>query len=143
MILRMDRRTAVLSLAATIVAPSSILAQTSEIWSVSKAHEALQSDLIRLIDIRSRQEWAETGVAEGAWAISLHEDRFPERLFGARNLAGDRLVALICATGGRGDGQEALCAAFYKPSIAALLMSPRECLGQRLVRGGSPQGYPS
>jgi rhodanese-related sulfurtransferase len=97
----MDRRTAVLSLVATVAAPSSTVAQTSEIWSVSKAFEALQSDLIRMIDVRSREEWTETGVAENAWAISLHEDRFPERLFAARALAEDRLVALICATGGR------------------------------------------
>ena len=101
MIPQMDRRTAVLSLLATVAAPSSIVAQTAENWSVSKAFEALQSDLIRMIDVRSREEWTQTGVAENAWAISLHEDRFPERLFAARALAEDRLVALICATGGR------------------------------------------
>lgn len=54
-----------------------------------------------MIDVRSRQEWTATGVAEGAWAISLHEDKFPDRLFSARELAEGRTVALICATGGR------------------------------------------
>ncbi|WP_246030504.1 rhodanese-like domain-containing protein [Litoreibacter halocynthiae] len=62
---------------------------------------ALDSDLIRMIDVRSRAEWVETGVAEKAWAISLHEDRFAERLFEARVLADGREIALICATGGR------------------------------------------
>ena len=101
MIPRMDRRTTVLSLVATVAAPSSIVAQTAENWSVSRGFGARRSDLIRMIDVRSREEWTETGVAENAWAISLQEDRFPERLFAARALAEDRLVALICATGGR------------------------------------------
>ena len=95
------RRTTVLGLAAIAILPSAGIAQASEIWSVVQARDALQQDLIRLIDVRSRQEWNETGVAEGAWAISLHEERFSERLFAARELADGRPVALICATGGR------------------------------------------
>ncbi|WP_375255416.1 rhodanese-like domain-containing protein [Yoonia sp.] len=95
------RRSAVIGIAATAVLPTAAAAQSSEIWSVGEAHDALQQDLIRMIDVRSRQEWAETGLADRAWAISLHEDRFPERLFAARALAEGRPVALICATGGR------------------------------------------
>ena len=34
-----------------------------------------------MMDVRSRPEWADTGIAEGAWPISMHEDRFPERFF--------------------------------------------------------------
>lgn len=78
-----------------------VWAQQAEIWSAKDAHDALKDDLIRLVDVRSRQEWADTGVALGAWPISLHEDRFPERLFAAKTLADGRPVALICATGGR------------------------------------------
>jgi rhodanese-related sulfurtransferase len=99
--LLLDRRTVLLSLASMVAVPSSVTAQTAEIWSVSNAHQALKSDLIRMIDVRSRAEWADTGVAENAWAISLHEDRFPERLFEARTLAEGRRIALFCATGGR------------------------------------------
>ena len=97
----MRRRDVILSTAAALVTPASGIAQTPEVWSASKAHNALQQDLIRLVDVRSRREWAETGVPEGAWAISLHEERFPDRLFAAHELASDRPVALICATGGR------------------------------------------
>ena len=85
-----------------VLAPPSVLwAQQAEIWSAKDAHDALKNDLIRLVDVRSREEWADTGVAQGAWPISLHEDRFPERLFAAKTLADGRPVALICATGGR------------------------------------------
>lgn len=97
----MNRRTAILSAASVVFVPTSGVAQTSEVWSVAEAHEALQSDLIRMIDVRSRAEWTETGVAKNAWAISLHEDRFSERLFAAQDLAEGRPMALICATGGR------------------------------------------
>lgn len=98
---QVSRRAALLSLAAITITPSSLVAQSSEIWSVGDAHEALQADLIRMIDIRSRAEWTKTGVAEKAWPISLHEARFSERLFAARTLADGRPIALICATGGR------------------------------------------
>ena len=95
------RRTAIIGLAASAAFPTAGIAQSSEVWSVGDAHNALQKDLIRMIDVRSRQEWTDIGVAEGAWAISLHEERFSERLFAARELASGRKVALICATGGR------------------------------------------
>lgn len=97
-----DRRAVVLALAGLALYPAAAAtAQTDGIWSARQAYEALRDDLIRMLDIRSRDEWAETGVAEGAWPVSLHEPRFPERLFAARDLAGGRPVALICATGGR------------------------------------------
>ena len=90
----LTRRTVTFALVAGAVAPISVVAQTSEIWSAEMAADALQKDLIRMIDVRSRPEWADTGIAKGAWPISLHEDRFPERLFAARGLAEGRTVTL-------------------------------------------------
>ena len=43
----------------------------------------------------------QTGVAEGAWPISLHEPRFLQRLLAAKTRAEDRPVGVICAVGGR------------------------------------------
>lgn len=77
------------------------VAQGRDVWTAAEALEALLRDRIRMLDIRSSEEWQETGVAQGAWPVSLHDERFPERLFAARNLAETRAVALICATGGR------------------------------------------
>lgn len=97
-----ERRTLVLGFSCLLVtSPHFAQAQDSTIWSAKDAHDALSNDLIRMIDVRSRAEWEETGVASGAWPMSLHEDRFPERLFAAKEVADGRTVALICATGGR------------------------------------------
>ena len=74
-------------------------AQSSGILTVQQAHAELREDRIRMLDIRSRGEWRETGVARGAWAVSVHHWRFIERLFTARELAENRPLALICATG--------------------------------------------
>ncbi|MDE0411219.1 MAG: rhodanese-like domain-containing protein [Gammaproteobacteria bacterium] len=78
-----------------------VLAQSPGTWSVHQAHAALLEDRVRLIDIRTRGEWRDTGVAKGAWPVSMHNTRFPGRLSIARELAGDRPLALICATGTR------------------------------------------
>jgi rhodanese-related sulfurtransferase len=98
----LNRRTVILSVAAAIAVPGgAAMAQNVEIWQAQQAHDALVADRIKMIDVRSREEWAETGLAELAWPISLHEDRFSKRLFAAREFANGRPVALICATGGR------------------------------------------
>lgn len=98
-----NRRTILLLLTALPVTgyAAPIFAQSRSIWSVAEAYEALQQDEIRLLDIRSPKEWGETGVAQGAWPVSLHLEGFSNRLMAARVLAQDRPVALICATGGR------------------------------------------
>ncbi|MDD9744007.1 MULTISPECIES: rhodanese-like domain-containing protein [Marinovum] len=76
-------------------------AQSADVWPAQRAWDALNADDIRMIDVRARSEWAATGVAAQAWPISMHENRFSDRLFAARDLAGERQIALICATGGR------------------------------------------
>ncbi len=86
---------------ALVASPQLASAQQADIWSARDAQDALAGDLIRMIDVRSRAEWAETGVARDAWPISLHEDRFSERLLAAKIAADGRPLALICATGGR------------------------------------------
>lgn len=82
-------------------APELSAAATRTFWSAVDAAAAVADGDISLIDVRSLPEWLETGLAEGAWPISMHEDRFEERLFAARDLSGARPVAMICATGGR------------------------------------------
>lgn len=62
----LTRRKVMTTLVATAVMPSFGSAQTSDIWSVGQVFEALKTDQIRLIDVRSRAEWDETGLAEGA-----------------------------------------------------------------------------
>lgn len=97
----MERRLFMLGAAAGTAFPGLAGAATRDIWSAPEAADALARGQITLIDVRSRDEWRETGVARGAWPISMHERRFKDRLLAARTLANGRTNALICATGGR------------------------------------------
>ncbi|MEM1301389.1 MAG: rhodanese-like domain-containing protein, partial [Pseudomonadota bacterium] len=46
-------------------------------------------------------EWAETGVAEGAWPVSMHRPEFGQELSALFERFGHDRIAMICATGGR------------------------------------------
>ena len=54
-----------------------------------------------LLDIRSREEWEETGFAKGAWPVSMHERDFGTRLQAILKNVPPEQIGLICATGGR------------------------------------------
>lgn len=117
MTLRLTRRELLLVAVASAAARPA-RAAGRDIWSAEEARAALEKGEIVMIDVRSRKEWRDTGVAEGAWAISMHEPNFPERLFAARKKAGGRPVALICAVGGRtGYLMEALGKAGYSDFV--------------------------
>jgi rhodanese-related sulfurtransferase len=73
----------------------------SEIISAPKALEKIQSGELVLIDIRSPAEWKESGIAEPAIPISMHEAGFLEGLEKVRAENPGKQIALICATGGR------------------------------------------
>ncbi|WP_300514253.1 rhodanese-like domain-containing protein [Aliiroseovarius sp.] len=102
----LDRRHILALLAAlpAQVMANSALAASDDVWSATRAFDALLQDRLRMLDIRTPEEWRETGVAQGAWPVNLYDERFPERLFKARELAEGRPVALICRTGGRSGG---------------------------------------
>ncbi len=75
--------------------PQVVAAATREIWSAAETADALAQNRISLIDVRSRPEWVETGVAKAAWPISMHEPVFEQRLFAARDFSGEKPIALI------------------------------------------------
>ncbi|MEM9425836.1 MAG: rhodanese-like domain-containing protein [Pseudomonadota bacterium] len=135
----MKRRDLLLLAPVALLAPGHSVAATSEIWSAKDAADALVAGEITLIDVRSRDEWLETGVAEGAWPISMHEKGFQERFFAAREMSGGKPVALICATGGRsGSLLRALRRAGYTEFIdvsEGMLGSRR---GPGWIKGGLP-----
>ena len=80
------------------VAPSFALAQ---VWSVEQARDALENDQMILLDIRSREEWEETGLAKGALPVSMHEDGFGANLQRVFNQFPETQIGMICAVGGR------------------------------------------
>ncbi|MEH6645632.1 rhodanese-like domain-containing protein [Sulfitobacter sp.] len=69
--------------------------------SAPQAFDAATTRHIILLEIRSPEEWRESGVAQGALTVTMNDVGFAStlRTILARNP--DTPVALICATGGR------------------------------------------
>lgn len=71
--------------------------------SAPQAFEALQQGKIRVIDIRTPQEWRQTGVVPGAARVDFYQG--PETLLKSilNLVGGDRNapIALVCRTGNR------------------------------------------
>ncbi len=65
------------------------------------AADKLQTDTFILLDIRTPEEWAETGIAAGALPVSMHTSDFPAQLQALLSRYRPDQIGLICATGGR------------------------------------------
>ncbi|MEL7131246.1 MAG: rhodanese-like domain-containing protein [Pseudomonadota bacterium] len=72
--------------------------------SAPDVHAAAASGAVLLVDIRRPDEWARTGVGEGAVPIDMRRDDFTEALLGHTGGQDDTPVALICARGVRSRG---------------------------------------
>lgn len=68
--------------------------------SVSDAYNAARSGTLTLIDIRRPDEWARTGIPEGAVPLDMRDPDFVTKLL-AQISGPDAPVALICARGVR------------------------------------------
>jgi len=76
----MNRR---LFLACALAFPTPVLAQSAEqraTMSVSEAHQRTAAKEAILIDIRTPEEWKDTGVAEGAIRLDMTSPAFEARL---------------------------------------------------------------
>ncbi|MEO9603297.1 MAG: rhodanese-like domain-containing protein [Lentilitoribacter sp.] len=71
------------------------------LMSAPEAFEKLSSKDLVILDIRSREEWQDSGVAKGALPISMHEKDFLQRFQSILLEYEPEKIALICATGGR------------------------------------------
>lgn len=65
------------------------------------AHDLASKGVIVLIDIRTPQEWRQTGIGQSATPISMHAPGFLERIATVTNGDKSKPIALICASGGR------------------------------------------
>lgn len=78
-------------------------AQAEPDMSAPQAFEALRQGKIRVIDIRTPQEWRQTGVVPGAGRVDFYQG--PEVLAKSvlKMVGGDRNapIALVCRTGSR------------------------------------------
>lgn len=69
--------------------------------SVRQAHAATRVGRIILVDIRRPEEWADTGVAEGAIRLDMTSSAFEARLAGLKAENPGKPIALICRTASR------------------------------------------
>jgi len=107
--------------------------------SVAEAHAAAVAGEILLIDIRTPDEWARTGVGEGARPLDMRRPDFVEAL---RRLAGpgnDRPVALICARGVR---SARMAARLAEAGFGEIIDVPEGMLGSRAGPGWIAEGLP-
>jgi len=65
------------------------------------AYVAAKAGNIILVDIRTPQEWVQTGVAEGAIGLDMTDKSFVDNLVQLRSDNPDKPIALICRTGNR------------------------------------------
>jgi rhodanese-related sulfurtransferase len=69
--------------------------------SVREAHERNKVGAVILVDIRRPDEWADTGVAEGAIKLDMTSPVFEARLAGLRAENPGKPIAIICRTANR------------------------------------------
>ena len=106
---------------------------------VAEAYEAAQQKEVFLIDIRRPDEWADTGIGEGAAPIDMRRPDFIAAL--DRQTGGDRAapIALICARGVR---SKRLSAALRDAGYTHVLDVPEGMLGSFSGPGWLKTGLP-
>ncbi len=75
--------------------------KTEGVIDATMAMKKAERGAILLLDIRSPQEWKETGVGSAAKRISMHQRGFLKKLHALMGDDKTKPVALICAVGGR------------------------------------------
>jgi rhodanese-related sulfurtransferase len=88
-------------LAAIVCFMWSINAMAAQLMSAPQAHQAALAGELVIVDIRSPAEWRETGIADSAVAITMHDRNFLSNLDTLIAKHRDKPIAFICATGGR------------------------------------------
>lgn len=126
----MDRRSFLLSLATMAVIGPARAQSALPSLSVREAHEAAKAGKLVLVDIRTPDEWADTGVPDGAIRLDMTGSAFEVRLAALKLDHPGKPIALICRTGNRTSTlQKTLAARGWKELVdvrGGLLGNPRD-----------------
>lgn len=95
-----DRRTFLTALGGAALLPT-VVAARADTLSAQEALEGLNDGSLILVDIRRPEEWAQTGVAKGAWLLDMTHKDFGPRLLAVLERNAAHRVAIICRTGNR------------------------------------------
>lgn len=90
-----------LALLALLLAPALAWAQTPAEMSPRQAYEHVAAGKAVLVDIRTPEEWKETGVPQGAVRLDMTDPGFVGKLDALRKANPGKDIALICRTANR------------------------------------------
>ena len=91
-----------LMLIAFALAPINVLAFNPAIdLNVQQTFAKMNEGSLVLIDVRTEQEWRQTGIAQGAAPISMLDAEFFDKLAAVQAANPGKTVAFICASGRR------------------------------------------
>jgi len=107
--------------------------------SVADALEQVRTGEVLLIDIRRPDEWADTGVPQGAIPLDMRRDDFVSALLAQPGVERDTAIALICARGVR---SRRLGSALADAGFSAILDVPEGMLGSGAGPGWLARGLP-
>ncbi len=99
----------------------------------------VQSGEILLIDVRTPDEWARTGLPEGGTALDMRRDDFTQALLALAEGQTDRPIALICASGGRSGH---MTRELSRAGFTRIIDVPEGMLGSRAGPGWLERGLP-
>lgn len=144
---RLSRRGFLALGAICVITGGAVTARWFNIWahagenalSAPDAHRAAQSGDIVLIDIRRPDEWALTGVGEGAVPLDMRRKDFIEALIVEVQGDHSRPVALICARGVRSRKQ---AAKLVDAGFTEIIDVPEGMLGSGAGPGWIKRGLP-
>ena len=97
----MHRRLVVAALLAFACIAPARAQQSAPSLSVREAREAQAAGRLILVDIRTSEEWADTGLPQGAIPIDMTSSVFEAKLAGLRLDHPGKPIAFICRTGNR------------------------------------------
>ena len=88
-------------LMALLLAVTSSSTWAADVLSADAARKAALAGELTIVDIRTPQEWAQTGVPDVAHAMDMTRKGFAQRLIELYEAHPDRPMAIICASGAR------------------------------------------
>ncbi|MDQ2091500.1 rhodanese-like domain-containing protein [Marimonas arenosa] len=116
-------------------------AATSAVMAADEAYMKALADEITLIDIRTPEEWAQTGVPDGALALDMtKQESFLEALVALRAADAAKPIALICRTGNRSGF---IVKALAKQGFPGLVDVAEGIAGGPRGKGWLPRGLPT
>lgn len=124
---------------ALVLFPARLLANSELRLSPAQVNTLLAQSAVLLIDIRRPDEWAQTGIAQGAVPIDLRRRDFIDAVKAAQAESGGLPLAVICARGVRSRYMAGL---MTQAGLGEIIDVPEGMLGSSAGPGWIAHGLP-